>query len=104
MGAALLQADDSPEPIDVEAQEAAGGKRAFDRTKSGLRLRPIAFISRMMMEPKQSYHSCIGEAAAGCWAIGKLRKCLAGQELTWLAGCSGLRQLFEGDIGSNCTL
>ena len=104
MGAVLLQADDSPQAIKAEAEECAGGKCAFDRTKSGLRLRPIAFISRMSTEAELSYHSYVGEAATGRWAIGKFRKYLTGREFTWLTDCSGLRQFFESDIGSNRTL
>ncbi len=58
----------------------------------------------MSTEAELSYHSYVGEAATGRWAIGKFRKYLTGREFTWLTDCSGLRQFFESDIGSNRTL
>ena len=98
MGAALLQ----PNPDDDAAMlamkdEIAGEACQFDQTKSGLRLHPIAFISRRTAGPEQSYHSYVGEACAGIWAIEKFRPYLFGREFTWLTDCSGLRKFFEGD-------
>ena len=98
MGAVLLQADPADEQAtNAEARELAGGKCEFDKTKSGLRLRPIAFLDRTNTPGEHSYHSFTGEAAAGRWAIGKFKKYLYGVEFTWLTDCSGLRQFFESD-------
>jgi hypothetical protein len=52
MGGVLLQADTSPTSIAAESRERDGGKCEFDRTKSGLRLRPIAFIDRSTSTPE----------------------------------------------------
>lgn len=73
MGAVLLQPDDTPAAVKAEERESTGGKCEFDRNKSGLRLQPIAFISRMSTPAELSYHSYVGEAATGRWAIGKFR-------------------------------
>ncbi|HSN23535.1 MAG TPA: ribonuclease H family protein, partial [Methylomicrobium sp.] len=77
--------------------EIVGEQCTFDLTKSGLRLHPIAFISRRTSDPEKSYHSYVGEACAGIWAIEKFRPFLFGREFTWLTDCSGLRKFFEGD-------
>ena len=98
MGAALLQ----PNSGDAKAMEAmhketAGGTCTFDLTLSGLRLHPISFISRRTSDPERSYHSYVGEACAGIWAIEKFRPYLFGKAFTWLTDCSGLRKFFEGE-------
>lgn len=98
MGAALLQPDtEDPKAKAAMEEEIKGGQCKFDRTKSGLRLHPIAFISRRTAGTEQSYHSYIGEACTGIWAIEKFRPYLFGREFTWLTDCSGLRKFFEGD-------
>ena len=97
MGAALLQPAPTHEALEAMAREQAGEQCVFDLTKSGLRLHPIAFISRRTSEPEKSYHSYVGEACAGIWAIEKFRPFLFGREFTWLTDCSGLRKFFEGD-------
>ena len=97
MGAALLQPDTSEEALKAMTDENKGEQCLFDLTKSGLRLKPIAFISRRTTPPERSYHSYVGEACAGIWAIEKFRPYLFGREFTWLTDCSGLRRFFEGD-------
>ena len=98
MGAALLQPDqDHAESTQAMNNEIKGDICVFDATLSGLRLHPIAFISRRTTEPERSYHSYVGEACAGIWAIEKFRPYLFGREFTWLTDCSGLRKFFEGD-------
>ena len=96
--AALLQpASEDAEALEAMHREAAGGKCEFDLTKSGLRLYPIAFISRRTTTIEESYHSYVGEACAGVWAIEKFRPWLFGREFTWLTDCSGLKKFFLGD-------
>ena len=95
IGAVLLQADDTDKSREAEATEASGGPCLFDRTKKGLRLRPIAFLSRSTTAREQSYHSYIGEACAGRWTFGKWKKYLIGREFTWLSDCSGLKRFHE---------
>jgi hypothetical protein len=101
MGAVLLQADSSPQAKAAEAKELEGGRCEFDRRKSGLRLRPIAFIDRTCTLPEHSFHSYVGEVSAGRWAIGKFRKWLYGAEFTWLTDCSGVQRFMESDCRSN---
>ena len=96
--AALLQpASEDAEALEAMLREAAGGKCEFDLTKSGLRLFPLAFISRRTTEIEESYHSYVGEACAGVWAIEKFRPWLFGREFTWLTDCSGLKKFFMGE-------
>lgn len=97
MGAALLQPAPSAEALESMNREIKGETCNFDLTKSGLRLHPIAFISRRTSPPERSYHSYVGEACAGIWAIEKFRPYLFGKEFTWLTDCSGLKKFFEGD-------
>ena len=101
MGTVLCQADPSAENLDAEIREAAGEKCHFDRTKAGPRLRPVIFLDRKTTPAERSYHSYVGEAATGRWAIGKFRKYLWGAPFTWLTDCSGLRFFFEGDVTPN---
>ena len=95
-GAVLCQADpEHPDtPILMEAVM-RGEKCPFDLTKSGPRFRPIAFISRKSTDPEKSYHSYVGEAGAGRWAMIKFRKWLLGRPFIWLTDCSGLTRFFE---------
>jgi hypothetical protein len=97
MGAALLQPAPSEEALESMNREIKGESCNFNLTKSGLRLHPIAFISRRTSPPEKSYHSYVGEACAGIWAIEKFRPYLFGREFTWLTDCSGLKKFFEGD-------
>ena len=92
MGATLLQAGPSNTAKAAEVNEIAGNACTFDRTVTGsdLRLHPILFISRKTKPQEWSYHSYVGEAATGIWAIEKLRHFLFGKEFTWITDCSGL--------------
>ena len=96
MGAVLTQGDDDPVSLEAEGAETVGGPCFFDRTRAGLRLRPVAFLSRNTTKSEQTYHSYVGEASVGRWVFPKWRKYLLGREFTWLADCSGLRRFFEG--------
>ena len=85
MGAALLQSVFEDLKAMTAAREEITGKSCkFDLTKSGLRLHPIAFISRRTSELERSYHSNTREACAGVWAIEKLKPYLFGREFIWL--------------------
>jgi hypothetical protein len=96
MGACLLQADpDSDDAALAELQEMAGGTCMFDLTKRGLRLRPLAFLSRATTKQEKAYHSYIGEVSTGRYAFDKSRKFLIGAESTWLTDCSGLNCLSD---------
>ena len=97
MGAALLQPATSDSALQAMNEEIGGEQCKFDLTKSGPRLHPVAFISRRTSDPEKSYHSYVGEACAGIWAIEKFRPYLFGREFTWLTDCSGLKKFFEGE-------
>ena len=97
MGAVLLQADTTPPAQAAETRERNGGRCEFDRTKSGIRLRPLAFIDRITSASERSYHSYVGEVAAGRWAIGKFYKFLYGSEFTWLTDCSSVQHFMTAE-------
>ena len=99
MGATLLQAEDTPEARAAEEAEARGEPCSFDKTRSGVRLKPITFISRRTTASEEDWHSHIGEAATGRWAMQKLKKWLLGSRFTWLADCSGLKRFFKDNPG-----
>jgi len=96
MGAVLLQADQTEEAEEAMRKEVESGKCEFDKAISGLRLRPVAFISRICKGKERDYHSYVGEAACGRWAMRKFRQWLTGKEFTWITDCSGLTKFFEG--------
>jgi hypothetical protein len=75
--------------------EQQGGQCEFDITTNGLRLRPLAFLSRRADKSQHHWHSYVGEAATGVWAMEKWRNYLVGSQFTWLTDCSGLEQFFE---------
>ncbi len=98
MAAALCQADPNcPDSVAAEKSEDAGGPCLFDKAKTGPRLIPILFMSRLCTTREADYHSYKGEAATGRWAINKNRKFLSWKAFTWISDCSGLRQFFESD-------
>ena len=79
-------------------KEIEGKKCAFDLAISKLRLRPVAFLSRICKGKERDYHSFIGEAATGLWAMRKFKQWLVGREFTWITDCSGLTKFFEGEF------
>ena len=98
MGGVLLQAETTEEAEEAMNKEIEGEKCQFDKAMSGLRLRPIAFISRTCKGKEKHYHSYMGEAATGRWAMKKYRPWLIGREFSWITDCGGLVQFFEGDV------
>jgi len=98
--AVLLQADlQEPAALEAEDREDQGGKCEFDKTVTNLQLRllPVVFISQRNSKTEESWHSFLGEAATGLWAMKKLRRWLIGKTFTWMTDCSGLEQFFESD-------
>ena len=67
----------------------------FDLSLNGPRFRPVEFDSRVTLGPEKSYHSYVGEASAGRWAMHKMRKHLIGRTFMWLTDCSGLKRFFS---------
>ena len=97
LAAALCQGSNDPKSIKAEADEIDGGPCLYDKMRKGLRLVPVSFISRATSKSEQSFHSHVGEASAGRWAMAKYRKYLLGREFTWLSDSSGLTQFIEGE-------
>ena len=98
--AVLLQAcPESDEARKLEEEEIAGALCKLETTVSAgeLRLRPISFISARNTKAEESYHSFIGEAFTGLWAMNKYRRYLFGAEFTWLTDCSGGLKFFEAE-------
>ena len=48
----------------------------FGLTRNVARFRPTGFGFRCCLEQENKYHSFVGEAACGCWAIGQNRRFL----------------------------
>ena len=69
MGWIIMQPADDAESIAATKQLQSGGKCLFDLTLKGARLKPIGFGSRACTGLEKKYHSFVGEAACGRWAI-----------------------------------
>ena len=97
MGWILMQPDDSDASAAALALLRSDGICNFDVTMSGARLRPIRFGSRSCTERERHYHSFVGEAGCGRWAISQNRKFLWGTEFFWLCDCSAIKEILEYD-------
>ena len=98
-GAALCQEEDTPEVRAAKQREAEGGPKAeFDKKISGLRLRPILFLSKRNSVAERSQHSSVGELATGRWAFQKLRRYLWYRPFDWQTDCSGILQFWSMDL------
>ena len=64
--------------------------------KKSFRLHPVAFLScKPTTKSELTWHSYVGEAVVGHWAMQKWKIWLLGRPLTWLADCSGLKRFFD---------
>ena len=94
----LLQADDSAEVRNSEAQRKDSGKWEFDKSLIRMCLRPISFISISMVLPlENSRHRFVGETDTVSWSVGKSRNYLWGDEFIVISYCSRLQQIFESE-------
>ena len=73
---------------------------------SRARLRPVRFGSCRCSEREQHFHSFVGEAITGWWAIGQNKKYISGAHFYWMCDCSSLKELFDysGDIHQICRI
>jgi hypothetical protein len=86
--------------VDGSFNPHVGDSTLPDKTRKGLHLHPIVFISqRPTTKSELSWHSYVGEAACGRWAMQKFKKWLLGRPFAWLADCSGLKRFFDSDPG-----
>jgi hypothetical protein len=97
MGWILMQPDDSPVSVRALQRLRTDGICDFDITMNGARLRPVRFGSRKCTDREHHFHSFVGEAACGRWAISQNRKFLWGTEFFWLCDCSAVREILEYD-------
>jgi hypothetical protein len=98
MGAVLCQAPDDENSKMLESKENEGEACAFEKhrnPKKSPRLLPIKFLSRSTTLAEKSFHSYVGEASVGRWAMQKLRKYLIGSWFTWITDCSGLTRFLN---------
>ena len=97
MGWILMQPDNSEASKIALALLRSDGICTFDLTMNGARLRPVRFGSRSCTERESHYHSFVGEAGCGRWAISQNRKFLWGAEFYWLCDCSAIKEILEYD-------
>jgi hypothetical protein len=97
MGWILMQPDNSDASKTALALLRSEGTCTFDTTMNGARLRPVRFGSRSCTERERHFHSFVGEAACGRWAISQNRKFLWGSEFFWLCDCSAIKEILEYD-------
>lgn len=76
MAAVTCQAKCTPEAEVAIARELEGGACKFNKPMTGLRLRLMAFYSRRCKGEELDYHSFVGEAATGRWAMHKTKQYL----------------------------
>jgi hypothetical protein len=96
LGFALCQPDGSTAAIPAMKREDAGGPCKFDlRTKSELRLLPIAFGSRKTTGSEKHFHNHPGECLAATWASTKSRHFLWGRPLTLMSDCAAINWLMS---------
>ena len=72
--------------------------------KSGARLRPIGFGLRCCLSQECRYHSFIGEAACGRWAISQNRTYIWGAHFYWMRDCKAVKEVlyYAGPISMVC--
>lgn len=95
MAAAIMQPECGSKEEEVIQQELRIGKCLFDKTLTSLRLRPIDFVCCMCKGAELNYHSSIGEAATGCWAVNKFKVYLGSWPFMWITECLRLAKFYE---------
>ena len=78
MGWILMQPADDIESTKSTKSLLKCGECTFDLSKDGARLRPVRFKSRACTDFERKYHSFVGEAASGRWAISQKQTLLVG--------------------------
>ena len=77
----------------VEDELKSGGKCMFNLFKSGARLLPIDFGSRSYTGVERRYHSFVGDATCGRWAITQTRTFLWGTHFYWIYDCIAMKKI-----------
>ena len=97
MGWILMQPADDEKSKQATEKLIKEGVCLFDLSKSGARLKPIAFGSRSCNVNEKHFHSFTGEASCGRWAIGQNRRFLWGSHFWWLCDCSAMTEILDYD-------
>ena len=97
MGYVLMQPDNTAAECDLLSFWSDQAAAQFDTSIMGPHLRPILFGSRRCTPKEQHFHSFVGEAACGRWAIGQLRKYIWGTHFYWIMDCIALREFINYD-------
>jgi hypothetical protein len=93
----LMQPDDSPASVAATKKLAETGICNFDLTLTGAQLRPVRFDSRKCTEQERHFHSFVGEAVCGRWAISKNKKFLWGTLFYWICDRIAMREILNYD-------
>ena len=96
--AALCQPESTPEAEASWKRELEGATCEFDKTLSGLRLRPLQFISKRCTPSERSLHSSVGELSTGRWAFLKWTKYLWYKPFIWITDCSGIIKFWSFEL------
>ena len=104
MGWILIQLADDEVSIAATKLLLETGEDTFDLTRGVVQLRPTDFGSHSWTLQESKYHSFIGEAACGRWAIGQNRKYLRGTHFYWMCDCKAMRDVmdYDGPISMMC--
>ena len=98
-GAVLCQPECTPEAeAAIKKQLAEGSPNEFDKTISGLWLRPLQFLSKMNSVAERSHHSSVGEWATARWAFSKWKKYLWFKPFDWMTDCIGITKFWDIDL------
>jgi len=98
MAMVLCQAECTPEAEEAMMRELKTGVCEFDKSYSGLRLRPVEFYSCLCRGKEQDYHSAAGEFATGRKGMLKFRPYLWYRTFVWLTDCSGILKFDDMDF------
>ena len=86
----LMQPAEDDKYTKSAAQLDRTGECLFDMDLNGARLKPISYGSRACTDMERKFHSLVGEAASGQWAIRRNRKYLWGCHFYWMCDCKAI--------------
>ena len=89
-GYCVAQPGNDTPSLEAMKREIAGGDCEF-LTNAQLTLHPVAFGSRRCRDNEKNFHSHIGEAKSGDFAMNKNRHYIWGAPFTWITDCYALR-------------
>ena len=93
----LMQPARDKESLDAVNILRKTGKNLFNLSPSGPRLLPLSFGSRACSLSEQHWHSFVGEAGTGRWAMCQNKKFLWGlvHPFYWMCDCLAMKEIFE---------